>query len=248
MRHLATSTSHRLARRLGGVRRLHSTQAASAAADAPTFEATLPSLATATFDWRDPLALSASLTEEERQIYEMARSFSQKELLPGVVAASRAETFDKGIMRGFGQMGLLGLTCPAEYGGAEAGYVAYGLCARAVEQVDSGYRSAMSVQSSLVMHPISIFGSEEQKQQWPPRATPGPLPHRAPSLGALPSLCTMRGTGGSRRSPRERRLAASASPSPTPAPTPRAWARAPRGTHGHTWCTPTPCAFPSVHC
>jgi len=89
------------------------------------------------------------------------------------VQATRTATFDRGIMRACGQMGLLGLTCPVEYGGAAAGYVAYGLTARAVEQVDSGYRSAMSVQSSLVMHPISLFGSTEQKEQWLPALAAG---------------------------------------------------------------------------
>jgi len=106
-------------------------------------------------------------------IFDTARSFAQNELLPGIVTATRAGTFDRGIMNAFGQMGLLGLTIPSEYGGGDAGYVAYGLCARAVEGVDSGYRSAMSVQSSLVMHPISIFGSDEQKQQWLPQLSSG---------------------------------------------------------------------------
>lgn len=136
--------------------------------NAPSFEPVAPSLATKTFDWQDPLALSDSLTEDELAMYETARKFAQSELKPNVTAASRAGTFDRGIMSAFGQLGLLGLTAPSEYGGGDAGYVAYGLCARAVEQVDSGYRSAMSVQSSLVMHPISIFGSEEQKARWLP--------------------------------------------------------------------------------
>ena len=120
-------------------RRLLSTASADAALRAalPSFERPAKSLATATFDWQDPLCLSASLTDEERAIYETARSFAQKELLPGIVAATRAGTFDRGIMRAFGQMGLLGLTIPPEYGGGGAGYVSYGLCARAVEQVDS---------------------------------------------------------------------------------------------------------------
>jgi hypothetical protein len=152
-------------------RRLFSTTTADASL--PSFEKPAKSLATATFDWQDPLCLSASLTDEEKAIYETARSFAQKELLPGIVAATRAGTFDRGIMRSFGQMGLLGLTIPAEYGGGGAGYVSYGLCARAVEQVDSGYRSAMSVQSSLVMHPLSLFGSDEQKQQWLPQLAEG---------------------------------------------------------------------------
>ena len=130
-------------------------------ANMPALPPARPSLATATFDWQDPLALSASLTDEENAIFETACSFAQQELKPTIVEANRAGHFDRGIMRQFGQMGLLGLTVPAEYGGGDAGYVAYGLCARAVEQVDSGYRSAMSVQSSLVMHPINLFGSDE---------------------------------------------------------------------------------------
>jgi len=125
-----------------------------------------PNLATSSFDYQDPLALNASLTEDEIAIYETARSFAQSELLPHVVEASRSGTFDRGIMRAFGQLGMLGLTVPPEYGGSGASYVAYGLCARAVEQVDSGYRSAMSVQSSLVMHPINLFGADEHKERW----------------------------------------------------------------------------------
>ncbi|EOD08697.1 glutaryl-CoA dehydrogenase [Emiliania huxleyi CCMP1516] len=121
--------------------------------DLPSLPAAAPSLATAKFDWTDPLALSASLTEEasadtphahalhlELAVYESARSFAQRELKPGIVEATRQGHFDRGIMRAFGQMGLLGLTSPVEYGGGGAGYVSYGLGARAVEQVDSGYR------------------------------------------------------------------------------------------------------------
>jgi len=141
--------------------------------DLPSLPAAAPSLATAKFDWTDPLALSASLTEEELAVYESARSFAQRELKPGIVEATRQGHFDRGIMRAFGQMGLLGLTSPVEYGGGGAGYVSYGLGARAVEQVDSGYRSAMSVQSSLVMHPLSLFGSDEQKAEWLPRLATG---------------------------------------------------------------------------
>jgi len=133
----------------------------------------IPNLATASFDWKDPLHLSASLTEEELMIYQTAQDFAQAELQPRIVEATRTGTFDRGIMRSFGEMGLLGLTTPPEYGGAGAGYVSYGLTARAVEQVDSGYRSAMSVQSSLVMHPITLFGSEEQKQEWLPQLAAG---------------------------------------------------------------------------
>ena len=152
--------------------RLLSTQPA-AEASLPHFEPKAPSLATATFDWSDPLALSASLTDDENAMYETAHSFAQRELLPRVVEMNRTGRFDRGIMNAFGQLGLLGLTAPVEYGGGGAGYVAYGLCARAVERVDSGYRSAMSVQSSLVMHPMALFGSEEQKQEWLPRLASG---------------------------------------------------------------------------
>lgn len=153
--------------------RMLSTDPVSHGKALPTFEKPRPSLATAQFDWQDPLCLSESLTDEEKAIYDTARAFAQKELLPGIVEATRTGTFDRGIMSAFGQMGLLGLTIPSQYGGGDAGYVSYGLCARAVEQVDSGYRSAMSVQSSLVMHPISLFGSEEQKQQWLPQLATG---------------------------------------------------------------------------
>jgi len=132
-----------------------------------------PSLATETFNWEDPLQLSELLTQEERAMYESAQAFATKELRPNVVQYSRDAFFDRGIMRAFGNVGLLGITAPSEYGGGGAGYVAYGLCARAIEQVDSSYRSAMSVQSSLLMHPIAIFGSDEQKAEWLPRLASG---------------------------------------------------------------------------
>ena len=173
----ATRAASSLARRGGASRcapllkvKHLSTQPAD---EPPLLPAPIPSLATATFDYKDPLNISASLTEDELMIYDTARSFAQSELLPGIVEATRKSTFDRGIMRAFGELGLLGLTIPTEYGGASAGYVAYGLTARAVEQVDSGYRSAMSVQSSLVMHPISLFGSDEQKEQWLPQLATG---------------------------------------------------------------------------
>ena len=173
----ATRAASSLARRGGAARcapllkaKQFSTQPAD---EPPLLPAPIPNLATATFDYKDPLNISASLTEDELMIYDTARSFAQSELLPGIVEATRKSTFDRGIMRAFGELGLLGLTVPTEYGGASAGYVAYGLTARAVEQVDSGYRSAMSVQSSLVMHPISLFGSDEQKEQWLPQLATG---------------------------------------------------------------------------
>lgn len=142
-------------------------------ARAPTFVKPAPSLATETFSWEDPLQLADQLSEEERGMYEMACGFAERELRPNVVQYSRDAFFDPGIMRALGNVGLLGVTAPAEYGGGGAGYVAYGLCARAIEAVDSSYRSAMSVQSSLVMHPISLFGSDEQKQEWLPRLASG---------------------------------------------------------------------------
>ena len=160
----------RRAMRLPALRRALSTRTLSTQPisddDMPVLLPARPNLATSSFDYQDPLALNASLTEDEIAIYETARSFAQSELLPHVVEASRSGTFDRGIMRAFGQLGMLGLTVPPEYGGSGASYVAYGLCARAVEQVDSGYRSAMSVQSSLVMHPINLFGADEHKERW----------------------------------------------------------------------------------
>ncbi len=118
--------------------------------------------------WQDPLALSDQLTDEERLISDTAQAFAQERLLPGVIEAYRHETFDIGIMREMGDMGLLGPTIKG-HGCSGVGHVAYGLIARAIEAVDSGYRSAMSVQSSLVMHPIDAFGSEELKSQYLPK-------------------------------------------------------------------------------
>ena len=128
-----------------------------------------------TFDWTDPLDLSARLTEEERMISDVARSYARERLLPRVVSAFADERFDREIMSEMGELGLLGVTLPEEYGGAGASHVAYGLVAREVEAVDSGYRSAMSVQSSLAMYPIYAFGSEEQKTRFLPRMARGEL-------------------------------------------------------------------------
>ena len=128
-----------------------------------------------TFDWTDPLDLTARLTEEERMISDVARSYARERLLPRVVSAFADERFDREIMSEMGELGLLGVTLPEEYGGAGASHVAYGLVAREVEAVDSGYRSAMSVQSSLAMYPIYAFGSEEQKTQFLPRMARGEL-------------------------------------------------------------------------
>ncbi len=128
-----------------------------------------------TFDWRDPLGFESRLTEDERMIAEVARAYARDKLLPRVVSAFADERFDREIMIEMGELGLLGATLPEEYGGAGASHVAYGLVAREVEAIDSGYRSAMSVQSSLAMYPIYAFGSEEQRQRWLPRMARGEL-------------------------------------------------------------------------
>ncbi len=125
------------------------------------------------FDWQDPFALDAQLTDEERMVRDSARSYARERLLPRVTDAFLKEDFDREIMREMGQLGLLGPTISEEYGGAGLGYVAYGLVAREVEAIDSGYRSAMSVQSSLVMHPINAYGTEEQKRKYLPRLASG---------------------------------------------------------------------------
>ena len=128
---------------------------------------------TKTFDWTDPLDLAARLTEEERMISESARSYARDKLLPRIVKAFAEETFDRDVLSEMGELGLLGITLPEEYGGSDAGHVAYGLVTREIEAVDSGYRSAMSVQSSLVMYPILSFGSDEQKQKFLPKMARG---------------------------------------------------------------------------
>jgi glutaryl-CoA dehydrogenase len=125
------------------------------------------------FVWEDPLLLNDELTEEERLIARSAHDYAQDRLMSRVLEANRKEIFHTEIMREMGDMGLLGITIPEAYGGAGLGYVAYGLAAREVERVDSGYRSAMSVQSSLVMHPIYAFGSEEQKKRFLPQLAAG---------------------------------------------------------------------------
>ncbi|HPG61718.1 MAG TPA: acyl-CoA dehydrogenase family protein, partial [Casimicrobium sp.] len=127
----------------------------------------------ATFNWADPLLLDQQLTEDERMIRDAAQQYSQDKLLPRVVEAFRNEHTDIEIFREMGALGLLGPTIPEQYGGAGLNYVAYGLIAREVERVDSGYRSMMSVQSSLVMVPIFEFGSEAQKQKYLPKLATG---------------------------------------------------------------------------
>ena len=124
------------------------------------------------FDWEDPFLLCDQLTEEERMITDSARQFCQKELMPGIIQANRHEQFDRNIMRQMGEMGFLGVTIEG-YGCAGLSSVAYGLIAREVEAVDSGYRSAMSVQSSLVMHPIHAYGTEEQREKYLPKLASG---------------------------------------------------------------------------
>jgi glutaryl-CoA dehydrogenase len=132
-------------------------------------------LDTGSFNWEDPLLLNDQLTEEERLIRESTAAYAQSKLMPRVLEANRNEHFHPEIMREMGEMGLLGITIPETYGGAGLGYVAYGLAAREVERVDSGYRSAMSVQSSLVMHPINHFGSEEQRRRFLPKLATGEM-------------------------------------------------------------------------
>jgi glutaryl-CoA dehydrogenase len=127
------------------------------------------------FDWQDPFRLEDQLTEEERMLRDAARAFAQEKLQPRVVAAYREEKTDPGIFAEMGEMGLLGATVPEQYGGLGASYVAYGLIAREVERVDSGYRSMMSVQSSLVMYPIYAYGTEEQRLKYLPGLAAGTL-------------------------------------------------------------------------
>jgi glutaryl-CoA dehydrogenase len=125
------------------------------------------------FDWADPFDLNHQLNDEERLVRDTAEGYAQEKLLPRVTSAYLDERFDREIMSEMGALGLLGATISPEYGGAGLGYVSYGLIARAVERVDSGYRSAMSVQSSLVMHPINAYGSEEQRKKYLPRLATG---------------------------------------------------------------------------
>lgn len=125
------------------------------------------------FDWADPFGLDAQLTDEERLVRDTAQAYAQDKLLPRVTQAYLNEDLDRDILHEMGALGLLGATIPAEYGGAGLGYVSYGLVARAVEAVDSGYRSAMSVQSSLVMHPIHAYGSEAQRRKYLPKLASG---------------------------------------------------------------------------
>jgi glutaryl-CoA dehydrogenase len=125
------------------------------------------------FDWSDPFGLEQQLGEEERMVRDTARDYAQSKLLPRVTSAYLEERFDREILNEMGALGLLGSTLPETYGGAGLGYVSYGLAAREVERVDSGYRSAMSVQSSLVMYPIYAYGDESQRKKYLPKLARG---------------------------------------------------------------------------
>ena len=125
------------------------------------------------FDWADPLRLDGQLSEDERMIADSARAYADEKLAPRVIDAFAEEKTDPSIFREMGEMGLLGTTIPEEYGGLGGSYVSYGLVAREIERIDSGYRSMMSVQSSLVMYPIYAYGSEEQRQKYLPKLASG---------------------------------------------------------------------------
>ncbi|MEW5684716.1 MAG: acyl-CoA dehydrogenase [Pseudomonadota bacterium] len=128
-----------------------------------------------TYRWEDPLDMSSRLSEEERMVWDAARQYAREKLLPRVVSAYAEERFDREIMTEMGELGFLGPTLPEEYGCAGVNHVAYGLIAREIEAIDSGYRSAMSVQSSLVMYPIYAFGSEEQRRKYLPGMAAGKI-------------------------------------------------------------------------
>jgi glutaryl-CoA dehydrogenase len=129
--------------------------------------------AKATFQWDDPFLIDEQLTDDERMIRDTARAFAQEKLQPRIIEAYREEKTDRGIFNEMGELGLLGLTLPEEYGCAGASYVSYGLVAREIERVDSGYRSMMSVQSSLVMYPIYAYGDESQRKKFLPKLASG---------------------------------------------------------------------------
>ena len=128
---------------------------------------------TASFHWADPLLLDQQITDEERMVRDSAAAYCQDRLAPRVLEAFRSEKTDPAIFREMGELGLLGPMIPEAYGGAGLNYVCYGLVAREVERIDSGYRSMMSVQSSLVMVPINEFGTEAQKQKYLPKLARG---------------------------------------------------------------------------
>ena len=127
------------------------------------------------FEWEDAFRLEDQLSEDERMLRDAARGFAQDKLAPRIIDAYRDATVEPGLFGEMGETGLLGVTVPEEYGGLGAGYVTYGLIAREIERVDSGYRSMMSVQSSLVIYPIYAYGSEEQRRKFLPGLTSGKL-------------------------------------------------------------------------
>src|SRR5499433_914362 len=127
------------------------------------------------FNWEDPLDLEGELAEEERMVRDTARHYAQDQLFPTIQTAFREERFDRAIISEMGALGLLGPTIPPEYGGAGLGYVSAGLITRELERVDSGFRSAMSVQSSLVMYPIFAYGSEAQRRKYLPKLATGEI-------------------------------------------------------------------------
>src|SRR5581483_6062043 len=127
------------------------------------------------FVWEDPLDLEGELAEDERMVRDTARGFAQDYLMPRVIEAFRDEKYDPNLLSEMGRLGLLGPTIPEEYGGAGLGYVAYGLITRELERVDSGYRSSMSVQSSLVMYPIYAYGTEAQRRKYLPKLATGEI-------------------------------------------------------------------------
>jgi glutaryl-CoA dehydrogenase len=153
-------------------------------------------MAEARFNWEDPLLLDQQLTDEERMIRDAAHAYAQGKLQPRVLEAFRSETTDVAIFREMGELGLLGPTIPEQYGGPGLNYVSYGLIAREVERVDSGYRSMMSVQSSLVMVPIHAFGTDAQKQKYLPKLATGEwigcFGLTEPNAGSDPAAMTTR--------------------------------------------------------
>jgi len=139
----------------------------------PSKIAKVPQNAHPPFQWDDPFLLDSQLSEDERMVMQTTRDYCQNKLQPRVLKAFRHGNFDRAVMNEFGELGLLGSTIPEKYGCAGMSYVIYGLVAREVERVDSGYRSAMSVQSSLVMHPIHAYGSEQQRMRYLPKLATG---------------------------------------------------------------------------
>ena len=175
----------------------------------------------ASFHWDDPLLLDQQLTDDERAVRDAARGYCQERLVPRVLEAFRHEKTDPAIFREMGELGLLGPTIPEAYGGAGLNYVCYGLIAREVERVDSGYRSMMSVQSSLVMVPINAFGNEATKQKYLPKLASGEwigcFGLTEPNHGSRPRQHGHPGEEGARRllAVRQRRCGSPTARSPT---------------------------------